>query len=48
MIENGIYNRIIEFEAKIEIKKMNRNYSNVEIRIWADKHVHEHDAYDKK
>ena len=26
---------------------MNRNYSNVERRIWTDKYVHEHQAYDK-
>ena len=26
---------------------MNRNYSNVEKKIWADKYVHEHHAYDK-
>ena len=26
---------------------MNRNYSNVEKRIWTDKYVHEHHAYDK-
>ena len=47
MIEDDIYNRIIEFKAKIEIIKMIRNYSNVEIKIWTDKYVHEHHAYDK-
>ena len=47
MIEDDIYNRIIEFKAKIEIIKMNRNYSNVEIKIWTDKYVHEHHPYDK-
>ena len=26
---------------------MNRNYSNVERRIWTDKYVYEHHAYDK-
>ena len=26
---------------------MNRNYNNVEKRIWTDKYVHEHHAYDK-
>ena len=26
---------------------MNRNYSYVKKRIWADKYVHEHHAYDK-
>ena len=26
---------------------MNRNYSNIDKRIWTDKHVHEHHAYDK-
>ena len=27
--------------------QMNRNYSRVEKRIWADKYVHYHHAYDK-
>ena len=26
---------------------MNRNYSNVYKRIWTDKYVHEHHAFDK-
>ena len=26
---------------------MNRNYSNVDKKIWTDKYVHEHHAYDK-
>ena len=26
---------------------MNRNYNNIEKRIWTDKYVHEHHAYDK-
>ena len=26
---------------------MNRNYSNVEKRIWTDKYVHEHHYHDK-
>ena len=30
MIDDDIYNRIIETEAKNEIKEMNRNYSNVD------------------
>ena len=47
MIDDNIYNRIIEFKAKNEIIKMNRNYSNVDKRIWTDKYVHEHHAYDK-
>ena len=47
MTENDICNRIIEFKAKIEIIKINRNYSNVEKKIWTDKYVHEHHAYDK-
>ena len=34
MIDDDIYNRIIEFKAKNEIIKMNRNYSNVDKRIW--------------
>ena len=42
MIDDDIYNREIEFRAKNEITKMNRNYSNVEKRRWADKYVHEH------
>ena len=34
VIDDDIYNRIIEFKAKNEIIKMNRNYSNVDKRIW--------------
>ena len=30
VIDDDIYNRIIEFKAKNEIIKMNRNYSNVD------------------
>ena len=26
---------------------MNRNYSNIDKRIWADKYVHERHVYDK-
>ena len=26
---------------------MNRNYNNIVTRIWTDKYVHEHHAYDK-
>ena len=44
---DNIYNRITEFKAKIEIRKMNRNYSNVEKRIWTDEYVHEQHTYDK-
>ena len=47
MIDDDIYNRIIEYKAKIEIIKTNRNYSNVEKRTWTDKYVHEHHAYNK-
>ena len=47
MIDDNIYNRIIEFKAKNEIIKMDKNYSNVDKRIWTDKYVHEHHAYDK-
>ena len=43
MIDNDIYNRIIDFKVKNEIIKMNRNYSNVD----TDKYDHEHHAYDK-
>ena len=39
-IDDDIYNRIIKFKAKNEIIKMNRNYSNVEKRIWTEKYVH--------
>ena len=46
MVDDYIYNRIAEFKAKIEIK-MNRNYSNVDKKIWIVKDVHEHHAYDK-
>ena len=47
MIENDIYDRKIEFKAKNKRIKMNRNYSNIDKRIWADKYVHEHHVYDK-
>ena len=47
MIDNDIYNKIIELKAKNEIIKMSRNYSYVDERIWTDKYVHEHHAYDK-
>ena len=47
MIDHDVYNGIIEFKAKNEIIKMNMNYSNVDKRIWADKYIHEHHAYDK-
>ena len=47
MIDDDVYNRIIEFKAKKEIIKMNMNYSNVDKIIWTDKYVHEHHVYDK-
>ena len=47
VVDDDIYNRIKEFKAKNEIIKMNRNYSNVDKIIWADKYVHEHHAYYK-
>ena len=47
MIDHDVYNGIIEFKAKNEIIKMNMNYSNVDKRIWTDKYIHEHHAYDK-
>ena len=47
MIHDDIYNRIIEFKAKNEMKKINRNYSNVDKKKWTDKNVHEYYAYDK-
>ena len=46
MIRDDIYHTITEFKAKNKIIKMNRNYSNV-YKIWTDKYVHEHHAYDK-
>ena len=47
MIDDDNYNRIIEFKAKNEIITMKRHYSNVDKRIWTDKFVNEHHAYDK-
>ena len=46
MMEDDIYNRILEFKTKNEILKMNRNYSNPG-NIWGVEYVHEHHAYDK-
>ena len=40
-------NRIIEFKAKNETIKMNRNYSKVDKKIWRVKYIHEDHAYDK-
>ena len=37
VIDGDIWNRTIEFKAKNEIIKMNRNYSNVKKRILTDK-----------
>ena len=34
MIDDDIYNSIIDFKAKNEMIKMNKNYSCVEKRIW--------------
>ena len=39
MIDDDIYNETIEFKAKNEMKKMNRNYSNVDKRIWTDRQI---------
>ena len=48
MIDDDIYNWIIEFKEKNEIIEVKRNYdSNAEKRIWTDKYDHEHHAYDK-
>ena len=47
VIDDDIYNRIIKLKAKNWIIKMNRNYSNVDKRIWTAKYVHEPHAYDK-
>ena len=44
---DDIYDRIIEFEVKNEIIKMNRNYSNVDKKIWTDKCFNGHHSYDK-
>ena len=33
VIDDDINDRVIEYKAKNEIIKMNRNYSNVEIKI---------------
>ena len=47
--EGEIVNKVVDVDRtqrkKNEIIKMNRNY--VERRIWTDKYVHEHHAYDK-
>ena len=37
VIDDDIYNRMIEFKAKNEIIKMNRNCSYINQRIWTDK-----------
>ena len=37
----------MEFKANNEIIKMNRNYSNVDEKLWRVICVHEHHAYDK-
>ena len=34
VIDYDIYNRIVKYKAKNEIIKMNRNYSNVDKKIW--------------
>ena len=34
VIDDDIYDRIIEYKAKTEKIKMNRNYSNVDKKIW--------------
>ena len=47
MIDDNIYNGIIQLKVNNEIIKMNRNYSNAGKRIWTDKYVHNHHAYDK-
>ena len=37
----------MEFKSNNEIIKMNRNYSNVDKKLWRVIYVHEHHAYDK-
>ena len=45
--KGDFHNTIIEFKAKTETIKMNRNYSNVDKKIGRVKYVHEDHAYDK-
>ena len=47
MNNDHIYNRIIEFRAQNDIIKMNKNYSNVNKKIWRVEYINEHHAYDK-
>ena len=47
VIDDDIYNRIIEFKAKNEIINMNRDYSNIDKKVWSVKYVPEQHAYNK-
>ena len=39
-IDDDFYSRIIQFKVKNEIIKVNRNYGNVDKKIWRVKNVH--------
>ena len=41
VIDDDIYNRIIEFKVKNEIISMNRDYSNIDKNVWSVKCVPE-------
>ena len=43
----GDFHNTIEFKAKTETIKMNRNHRNVDKKIGRVKYVHEDHAYDK-
>ena len=45
LYDNGL--RLERVKANNETIKMNRNYSNIDKRIWTGKYVHEHYAYSK-
>ena len=45
--KGDFHNTVIEFKAKTETIKMNRNYGNVDKTIGRVKTVHEDHAYDK-
>ena len=47
MINDDIYDREIEFKTKNEIIEKQRNYNNINKRIWTYKYVHELYAYGK-
>ena len=47
MINDDIYDREIEFKTKNEIIEKQRNYNNINKRMWTYKYVHELYAYGK-